>query len=177
MIINLFPTDLFVGYIDTSKIVFEKEKEVEIINHWASETPSTFDGDVSNKNILKKESIEYLLKIIADLLHERFHRFELKLQNVWTNHYKEKDYQEPHVHGGSNYSFIIYKNVKKSRTYFVRDNHDLVQNFNMDKSYPIRYELECVNNQIAVFPSFLRHGVKSASNEETIAGNIEFKIK
>ena len=90
MIINLFPTDLFVGYIDTSKIVFEKEKEVEIINHWASETPSTFDGDVSNKNILKKESIEYLLKIIADLLHERFHRFELNHDYLCRQGYHQK---------------------------------------------------------------------------------------
>jgi len=38
------------------------------------------------------------------------------------------------------------------------------------------YKLECRNNQMVIFPSFVKHGVHKNSNNETIAGNIKFRF-
>ena len=171
MIYNLFSTPIFYGDIDSEKIVFEKQNE--FIPSWMSRAQSTKSHNFVNA--LKNESKIYLLKKISELMSEKFTGFEVDLINIWTNKYKNNDYQEPHIHPKSHFSFIIYSKVQESKTYFLAPNDYLVESFGMESIYKTKDFLRFKNNSIVIFPSFLPHGVQPSENQETIAGNLLFK--
>lgn len=172
MLTELFSIPIFQSNIDCSKIKFLKEK-FSPTNQWMSKTVSSHN----HQNELEKESYQYLMSIILKMLHERYTNFEIALSNIWTNKYFEKDYQESHIHPNSTFSFIIYKKVDESKTFFIAPYQELVQAFDICHLFKDRQDVECRSNQIILFPSFLRHGVKLSDNQETIAGNLLFKYK
>ena len=46
--------------------------------------------------------------LLETLLKEKFN---LKLMNIWENIYEKDSFQEPHTHGASDFSFIVYKKI------------------------------------------------------------------
>ena len=83
-----------------------KIKEKKILNKWNN--VATSHSTNSLDNTLEKESLNYLLKTITTLLNEVIHKpYQINLTNIWKNYYKNKDFQETHIHPKSNFSFII----------------------------------------------------------------------
>jgi hypothetical protein len=174
MRIDLFSIPIFLGNIDAEKIVIENE----IFNKtWQSKTPSSFNNAQNNK--IQDDSAKYLLDNIATLLQEKIKNpFEIRLANIWTNKYDKHDYQEEHIHSNSHFSFIIYKNVKESKTKFISAWKDIISAYEMNYLFCDNFSVQCRSNQICVFPSFMKHmALKNDFPGETIAGNIFIKIK
>ena len=147
MLSNLFEIPIFQNNIDCSKLKFVEEEKFSPTNQWKSETVSSFN----HKNKLTKESYDYLISVLLKMLNEKYNNFEISLINVWTNKYIEKDYQEVHIHPNSTFSFVIYKRVDESETFFIAPYQELVQAFNMCHVFKVEQEVECRSNQIIMF--------------------------
>ncbi len=172
MIFNIFELPIFVTNIECEKIVFQKQKQYDPT--FLSQVNST-KSMIDKENMLSSESETYLIHVATEVLKEKYTNFKLSLIDIWTNKYIKKDYQEPHIHPKSHFSFIIYKKVESSKTYFISPNNYLIESFSMEGLFPMSQSLNLRNNQMVIFPSFLAHGVKNSSNEETIAGNLLFQ--
>tara|TARA_R100000664_G_C2686066_1_gene92052 strand:- start:36 stop:560 length:525 start_codon:yes stop_codon:yes gene_type:complete len=165
--LNLFSIPVFIGNIDANKIKMEPAK---VQKTWHSETLSTHN---SGKKC-SPDSIEYILKTIVKLLDEEYtFKYQIELKDIWENKYKNS-FQDTHIHRDSEFSFIIYKKLDKSKTVFNNPAIRLIECFHMEKYLPLYFEPECRSNQIIVFPSFLEHWVKLHKNSITFAGNINF---
>ena len=169
MNLDLFSVPFFIGNIDLKRI----KLEVEMGTAFTSETPSSY----CEKNLLDPESEKYLMKVLVDLLGEKFSHFSVVLMSIWRNEYLNNDFQEPHVHIGSKFSFIIYEKVSTPHTIFFNPAKYLITSTLNDQ--------ECVNRQfkpsvragqIIVFPSYIEHMVNRNSDQVTISGNIDFKF-
>lgn len=169
MRLNLFSIPIYIGDIDCDKI---KINNKGFKSNWLSETHSSH----SFPNEVDEDSAMYILQIIAKLIAEDFQfKSKLKLCSVWENHYKENDFQEPHIHTNSHLSFIIYKKVKVSKTVFIHPYANMLETFYGEMpvgAFKRIYQPECKSNQIVVFPSCLQHMVKKTSDSITIAGNL-----
>jgi hypothetical protein len=173
MKINLFSIPIFIGNIDTEKITLENET---FSQSWLSKTNSSFNDCQNIK--LRSDSVIYLLENISKLLKQEIkNSFEISLKNIWSNKYNINDYQEEHIHSSSHFSFVIYKNVKESKTVFISSWKDLICAYEMTDLFFTHFNVECRSNQICVFPSFMKHMVlKNKLPSETISGNINIKV-
>ena len=164
---ELFPVTIFIGNIDLKKIKLTSEMGQAFL----SGTPSSF----YNKNILDPESYPYLMSIISELLQEKYDAFSIGLLDIWRNKYENNDYQEPHIHVGSKFSFIIYEKVNVPHTVFFNPAKYL-----MDATrtffIPTHFKPQMRKGQIIIFPSYIEHMVSKNSDQVTISGNIEFKF-
>ena len=176
MVEDIFKIPLFYTDIDSEKVIFKKQKPFIPEPTFISKTLSSFNSNIKEANLLTEESNIYLLNIFSKLLSERFNFFKIKLTAVWTNKYMQDGYQEPHIHTDSNFSFIIYKKVDQSNTYFIAPNSDLIESFDMQDIFHPHFHTNFKSDTIALFPSFLSHGVKPSNNQETISGNINFEF-
>lgn len=166
---NIFPIPIFKSKIDL--------KKVKLINKGFERTFISNNLTSHNyRNTLDKDSEIYLLSTIAKLLEEQFtKKFSIKLLSIWENVYKKEDYQEPHMHSHSSFSFIIYKDIKKVNTLFMHPCRYLLESFYKFELFYKYYSPECKKGDLILFPSFLEHMVKKHSNSKTIAGNIWFE--
>ena len=170
MVVDLFKIPIFIGNIDINKIKIESKSFKKT---WISETPTTF----LDKSKLKEEEIKYLMETIIKILEEKIkHSFELRLTSIWENNYVQKDFQEPHIHGDSDFSFIIYKKVDEGKTVFINPVRKFLMLYNnISYMFEETFMPKCRAGQIVIFPSFLEHMVLPSSNEKTISGNLTFK--
>jgi len=167
MNLELFSVPVFIGNVDLKKIKLTSE-----VGHaFYSQTPSSFN----TKNHLDPESVKYITDTIAELLKERYQSFSLKLARIWRNKYMNQDYQEPHVHMESQFSFIIYEKVNKPHTIFFNPAKYLIDaakaNFVLREFVP-----QLRKGQVIVFPSYIEHMVNRNSDQVTISGNLDFKL-
>jgi hypothetical protein len=174
MKINLFSIPIFIGNIDAEKITLENET---FSQSWLSKTNSSFNDRQNIK--LNNDSVMYLLENISKLLKQEIkNSFEISIKSIWTNKYNINDYQEEHIHSGSHFSFVIYKNIKESKTVFISPWKDLIGAYEMNDLFLTDFNVECRSNQICVFPSFLKHMVlKNNFPGETISGNLYVKVQ
>jgi hypothetical protein len=173
MQINLFSIPIFIDNIDASKINFNNLKYKE---SFLSEVKSSF----GNENQINPDSFNYLFEIIARNIHGFVKQgFKLEIINIWQNFYNDNDFQEKHIHTGSDFSFIIYKKIKESRTVFVAPHYYIAGSFYnkkfLEKYFETYFEPQCRENQIIIFPSFLEHMVRKTSDALTISGNMIIK--
>ena len=129
----------------------------------------------TNKQI-SYETISHLSEVISrniDTLGVKYG--EAKIEEIWRNKYETpQDFQDPHIHCYSQWSFIVYEDVDVSRTVFLNPYRFRVESqmamydeyFNMD------YRPELHNGDIIIFPSFIEHYVLSGGVGTTIAGNV-----
>ena len=149
MKINIFSIPIFLGNIDAKKIKIENQSTLYLL--------------------------ETIIKLITPEINKKF---SINLSSIWTNKYSKNDYQEEHIHCGSDFSFIIYSKIKESKTVFVSDYKYLIETFNLLSLFPTEFNLSCRSNQIVVFPSFLKHRVdKNNFSGETISGNVKITLK
>jgi len=169
MNLDLFSVPFFIGNIDLKKI----KLEVEMGKAFTSETPSS----IGKKNILDLESEKYLMGVLVDLLDEKFSHFSIGLLSIWRNEYLNNDFQEPHVHTGSKFSFIIYEKVSTPHTIFYNPAKYLLNaTLGSDQKWVLQqFRPQVRKGQIIVFPSYVEHMVNRNSDQVTISGNIDFK--
>jgi len=174
MIVNLFEIPIFIGNIDIKKI---KLNNKNFEKTWISETPSTYNESLISTLNIENEVTEYLLKKIVEILEEKIkYTFELRLLNIWENYYKNGDYQEPHIHANSDFSFVIYKKVEEGKTVFLNPIRNYLMIYkNINHMFQQTFMPKCKSGQIVIFPSFLEHMVLKSSNQITVSGNISFK--
>ena len=170
MKLELFSVPLFIGNVDLKKI----KLDATMGEAWVSKTPSSF----KKRNIIDPESEDYLLSVIAELLREKYQYFSVGFTEIWRNRYVDNDFQEPHIHAGSKFSFILYEKVITPHTIFYNpakylisatlgDNQDCV----LQKFIP-----SVRAGQIIVFPAYVEHMVNRNSDQVTISGNLDFKF-
>lgn len=177
MMINLFEIPIFIDEIDLKKIKLIKRP---LEKTWISKTKSSYTSNVDEnvENVIEKDSLIYLLQKIVKLLEEKVqHKFEISLINIWENIYSDNDYQEPHIHTKTDFSFIIYKRVEEDggKTLFFNPSRNFIDPFfNISHLFDKTYKPKCKEGQLILFPSFLEHMVLKTSNQHTISGNIRF---
>jgi hypothetical protein len=174
MKLELFSVPMFIGNIDLKKI----KLTAEMGQAFLSETPSSYD----NKNTLDRESGKYLISIVVELLQEKYQHFTVNLKSIWRNKYLNNDFQEPHVHTNSTFSFIIYEEVNTPYTIFYNPAKYLIE-ATQGKDVAVAIDGWCKHfkpqvkkGQIIVFPSYIEHMVNRNSEQVTISGNIDFKF-
>tara|TARA_R110000822_G_C15232506_1_gene485473 strand:+ start:63 stop:605 length:543 start_codon:yes stop_codon:yes gene_type:complete len=177
MIVNLFEIPIYIGKINLKKI---KLKNSKLEKTWVSDISSSYKKNLNEdiQNIIDKNSLSYLLNLIVKLFEEKQQEeFKIVLINIWENIYKNKDFQEPHIHIRSDFSFIIYKKVeeKGGKTLFFNPSRNFIEPFpNISYLYAKTFQPFCKEGQIILFPSFLEHMVLKTSNQHTISGNLRF---
>ena len=174
MKLNLFSVPIWIGNIDASKIKIENQ-ETNI--SFGSEINTT--KKVNGTNTIDGESLTYVYQKFIEQLDKSFHTpYTLQLVDIWENFYNEVDFQENHIHAGSDLSFIIYKKIDEARTVFVNPQNNILEAFyhesNLKSKYfgPQYFAPDCRTNQFIIFPSHIEHFVKKTKNAITIAGNM-----
>jgi len=174
MKIDLFSIPVFIGNIDLKKIKYTKELEYE--KTWHSRTLSTHN---KKEHFFTENSLGYIADTIIAILDPYIKaNFKIELIGIWENLYKQKDFQEPHIHIKSNFSFIIYKKLKDiSNTVFVAPHRNISEYCwdNDESIYKTGFRPLLKEGQMIIFPSFLEHYVLPSSGSKTIAGNIKFE--
>tara|TARA_Y100000114_G_scaffold118367_1_gene112910 strand:- start:10 stop:543 length:534 start_codon:yes stop_codon:yes gene_type:complete len=172
MQINVFSVPIWVGNIDASRI---KIQEQTLRESFMSKIETSIDG----QNIINEDSLNYLYEVISKLLKKNvLPRYKLQLEHIWTNYYKDSDYQENHAHPGAHLSFIIYKKIEQSNVVFVNPNSVVLDSYYNGDDDKIAFfggttfKPQCRENQIILFPSYLEHFVKRTNDAVSIAGNL-----
>ena len=170
MIVNLFSVPVLIGNINLDKIKIDNEK---FKTKWMSSTKTSHGF----KNTIDPESQKYMGKKFALLLKTLLkEKFNLKLMHIWENIYEKNSFQEPHTHGGSHFSFIIYKKVKEPQTIFFHPGKNAIQCLNTLNYFETDQMLPLREGQFVIFPSFLEHMVLQSNNQSTISGNLLVEI-
>ena len=174
MVLDLFTIPVFIGNIDIKKINLKNQKYKKM---WLSDTKTSYDQSFKNVSDMDKDSLKYLMESIIKILEEKInYSFELRLWNIWENNYIKDDYQEPHIHEESDFSFIIYKKVNEGRTVFLNPlrNYFLFYK-NIQHMFEDKFIPKCKTGDIVIFPSFLEQMVLKSNKQKTISGNLKFK--
>ena len=172
MKLELFSVPLFIGNVDLKKI----KLDATMGEAWVSKTPSSF----KKRNILDPESDRYLISVIAKLLREKYRYFTVGISGgIWRNKYLNNDFQEPHIHVCSQFSFILYEEVGEiTHTIFFNPAKYLIHaTLGEGQDCVLQYFQPSVKKgQIIVFPSYVEHMVIRNSDQVTISGNLDFKF-
>ena len=174
MIVDLFKIPVIIGDIDVSKINLNNK---EFKKTWLSQTPSTHFQSLDGEKMIDGESFKYLMSTLVSMLKEKIkYSFDITLTNIWENHYIDNDFQEPHLHSGVDFSFIIYKDVKEGKTVFLNPIRNYLTIYkNISHMFDEHYIPKCKTGKIIIFPSFLEHMVLKSTGDKTISGNLLFK--
>ncbi len=170
---ELFSVPFFIGDVDLKKIKLESDigSPFEI-----SKTPSSY----GRKNTVDTESGNYLVEIIVELLKERYDNFTMTITEIWRNKYLDNDYQEPHTHINTSFSFIIYEEIPTGAyTIFFNPAKYLIHaTVGYDENIiPQQFKPDVKEGQIIIFPSYVEHMVNRNSDQVTISGNFDFQIE
>ena len=163
----IFPVPFFIEPIDLEKIYF-KSNEVEYQPSFMSGIPTTLGHDY-----LSDESYQYLHGIIGECIGQ-FLDDPFVIGQTWRNKYTKSDWQDPHIHSGAQWSFIIYVSVTEGRTVFMNPSRGLIMNqwAMYGNVIPMDFVPQVPDGHILIFPSWIEHFAMSGNEGETIAGNV-----
>ena len=112
---DFFGIPIFQDVVDLSKI---KLLDKELKPTFRSRIKSSF----LTEREVKKETTDYLTNLIRHHITDFISTYtSIVIKEIWRNVYEENDYQDPHIHSNSQWSFIIYENVKKLFSYKVQE--------------------------------------------------------
>ena len=169
---DLFAIPVFEDKVDLSKI---KLNCSEYTPSWDSQVNTSLGQDID----IPAETWEYLGEVISRNINEiKCSYKDARITCIWRNVYTKTDYQDPHIHPGSQWSFIIYETVERSKTMFFNPSMRDIQNqFDGGGMYDfmIDYKPELEAGSIIIFPSFLMHMVCHGGEGTTISGNVSLE--
>lgn len=173
---------IFNSLIWKTKINYnEKEQLIKIIeNNYLKNPNQTPKGWGCTLHTSFKQKNRYipkdLIKIFEDKCNEFLDLYEKKLkisgnyylQDYWYNAYKGNQFQEPHTHGTSLFSGCYYLKFNKE---YCHQTEFYNPNFNLDYSKLegndyFCFNLDCEEDDLIIFPSFLKHGTKGIKNKK-----------
>ena len=118
--------------------------------------------------------------------------FNIGIEQLWHNIYKNNSFQEIHSHSGPNatFSFVyiakLESNTNSSELFFINPRQDIFsmnrfsKYFKDSKNYMDMYIPELKQGDIIIFPSHISHGVslhkEDSHNRITISGNLKMNI-
>ena len=177
--VPLVPSSITMQYNLFSIPFFTDEVDLERIQIIDEEQKPTFRSGLNtslrcNRKI-SSDTIVYLSEIIGkhiDTLGVPYG--SARIEELWRNTYTKADFQDPHIHPFSQWSFIIYETVDKSRTVFLNPYRMRVQTqMSMyDRYFGEDWVPELKQGSIVIFPSFIEHYVLTGGEGSTIAGNV-----
>lgn len=170
MKLDLFSIPIFIDKVDLSKIELTETKY----------EPTFLSGVNSNyrqQPQIHPESYDHIAEVIERNLCQTGKYNYASIMNVWRNVYKKEDTQEVHLHANSQWSFIIYETVEKSRTVFLNPAWKMIEALYGDNcpQFPVTWRPKLDPGSIIIFPSLLEHYVLAGNEGSTIAGNIHLE--
>ena len=171
---QVFGIPIFEDKVDLDIFQIPEEPEEDLQPTWDSGVRTTFNTKLE----LPQPVWEHLGDIVGRNLGPcGLMGLEPHIGHVWRNRYEEHDYQDPHIHPNSQWSFIVYETVERSRTSFFNPSMGLIQNQlgNCHGAFPLDYKPNLKKGDIIIFPSFLLHSVNSGQVGTTVSGNIYMK--
>tara|TARA_B100000131_G_scaffold319246_1_gene364753 strand:- start:393 stop:992 length:600 start_codon:yes stop_codon:yes gene_type:complete len=171
---QIFAIPIFEDKVDLDIFKIAEEPPEDLQPTWDSGVKTTFNTKLE----LTQPVWEHLGEIIGrNLGPVGLMGNEPNIGHVWRNRYGEHDYQDPHIHPNSQWSFIVYETVERSRTSFFNPSMGMIQNQlgNCHGAFPLDYKPDLKKGDIIIFPSFLMHSVNSGQVGTTISGNIYMK--
>jgi uncharacterized protein (TIGR02466 family) len=111
-------------------------------------------------------------------------KIEVTLINCWINENYKHSYNVPHVHPDSSFSGVFYlkTNLNCGNIDFYNENQIINFNTEYEKLFPNSsdfhsvYSLLPTNNDLIIFPSYLKHGVSENLSDESRV-SISFNLK
>ena len=168
---QIFGIPIFEDTVNLDIFKIPDEPAEDLQPTWDSQLQTTFNTKLE----LPQPVWEHLGEIIGNNLGPvGLMGLEPHIGHVWRNRYREHDYQDPHIHPNSQWSFIVYETVENSRTSFFNPSMGLIQNQlgNCSGAFPLDYKPNLKKGDIIIFPSFLMHSVNSGQVGTTISGNV-----
>lgn len=173
---QIFGIPIFEDKVDLDIFQIPDEPAEDLQPTWDSQLQTTFNTKLE----LPQPVWEHLGEIIGNNLGPvGLMGLEPHIGHVWRNRYRETDYQDPHIHPNSQWSFIVYETVENSRTSFFNPSMGLIQNQlgNCSGAFPLDYKPQLKKGDIIIFPSFLMHSVNSGQVGTTVSGNVYMKYQ
>ena len=161
----VFAAPFFIEPIDLDKVHLISEKYEQ---SYLSGIETTMGSDK-----FTDESYEYVKSLIRDCIGQ-FLQDDFFLGQVWRNRYKKTDWQDPHIHSGAQWSFIIYESVESSKTVFMNPSRKVIMNqwAMYGHVIPMDFMPQVTAGNILIFPSWIEHFVTTGNEGTTISGNI-----
>jgi len=173
---QIFGIPIFEDTVNLDIFKIPDEPAEDLQPTWDSQLQTTFNTKLE----LPQPVWEHLGEIIGNNLGPvGLMGLEPHIGHVWRNRYREHDYQDPHIHPNSQWSFIVYETVENSRTSFFNPSMGLIQNQlgNCSGAFPLDYKPNLKKGDIIIFPSFLMHSVNSGQVGTTVSGNVYMKYQ
>jgi uncharacterized protein (TIGR02466 family) len=169
--------NIFNSVIWKSKINYERKNElIKNLIETYNENPNSF---TSNWKCLVHSSFNHqdngkIPEDLLDIIEEKIIEFledcpdELKIKGtyiiseIWYNIYGKNHFQEPHKHGSVLFSGCYYLKLNTNihhQTTFYNPNFNLDYSKLEENSY-FCFTPDCEEDDIIIFPSFLKHGTK-----------------
>ena len=161
----IFAAPFFIEPIDLDKIKLVSEQYEK---SYLSGIETTMGTDK-----FTDESYEYVKSFIKECIGQ-FLQDDFFLGQVWRNKYTKADWQDPHIHSGAQWSFVIVESVEHSNTVFMNPSRKLIMN--QWAMYGTAISMDFIPNapagSIIIFPSWIEHFVTSGNEGTTISGNV-----
>jgi len=151
------------------------------ILHSSFQKEKTISGDFEDSLLDEiEEKLKQFLKIYVKKINIRG---DYIISDIWYNAYSKHQFQEPHTHGAHGaalFSGCYYLKFNKNihhQTTFCNPNFDLDYSKLENNSY-FCFTPDCEEDDVIIFPSFLKHGTKGISdlNTKDIRITISFNI-
>ena len=171
---DLFAIPIFEDKVDLNKINIECD---EYNSTWDSEIKTSLGSDIK----VADETWQHLNEVISKNINQINCSYEnAGIRSIWRNVYTKTDYQDPHIHPHSQWSFIIYETVPRSKTMFFNPSMKDIQNQISGGGIPdfmLDYKPDLEVGSIIIFPSFLMHMVAHGAEGSTISGNVHLEYR
>lgn len=167
--------NIFNSMIWKSKINYEKKNElIKNLIETYNENPNSLTpkwnclvhSSEYNDSKIPEDLLDIIEKKAIEFLEDCPNELKIKgtyiLSNIWYNIYGKNHFQEPHTHGDALFSGCYYLKLNKNihhQTTFYNPNFNLDYSKLEENSY-FCFTPECDEDDLIIFPSFLKHGTK-----------------
>ena len=182
---GLFPILLYSSFLDR-KIT---EEEKSLVLYFSKNAKKNTSNNVTKEhNVLNKKQFQNIKNFIQENLQIYLKNIVCPKNNVdlyitesWLNYNNKDEGHHPHYHDNSYLSGVFYFNtLSNDNIIFLKNKVETfnieTENYNLYNSSDWKYPIK--DNQLIIFPSYLRHEVKKNTENKTrisLAFNIFLK--
>lgn len=170
----LNPVNVFLSYLNYDEEYLKRCREYSLNVDYPNSYETNVKAKMSTWQIFNETDLfdPILNDIMCCVRDSRWHHegwdgiMNMKIQDCWISIYEKGDKTIPHDHDPSFLSFVYYLSVDdESSGKLVFDE--------------LNYEIQPSNNLLVMFPSSVKHSVKTILNDQEkriiLAGNIEYE--
>lgn len=167
---NIFKSKLYYdGKNELIKKIKDEYKKYpnQTPKNWMCNIHSSFGTDYKIPIELTKNIENKFNNFLSDYLNNMKIDGNYYISSIWYNVYGKDEFQEPHDHGNSLFSGCYYLNFNKKihhPTIFYNPNYNIDYSKLENNSY-FCFPVDCEEDDIIFFPSYLKHGTKGIINQ------------